>query len=98
MQRVARDDGEEEKQMKKLWLLGVALVASSLLVGPALAKKAATSHPATAAVCDPRDPGNPFSKEYDYMTWSAWRRRGSWDDRAEYTCQPIPSYARNRGF
>jgi hypothetical protein len=84
--------------MTKLGILGTTLVICSLLVGPAVAKKAATSHPATAAVCDPRDPGNPFSKAYDYMTWSAWRRRGGWDDRAEYTCQPIPSYARNRIF
>jgi hypothetical protein len=79
----------------KLEILGAALVVCSLLVGPATAKKAMTSHPATAAVCDPRDPGNPFSKEYDYMTWSAWRRRGSFDDRNDYTCQPIPAYVRN---
>ena len=80
--------------MTKLEILGAALVVCSLLVGPATAKKAMTSHPATA-VCDPRDPGNPFSKEYDYMTWSAWRRRGSFDDRNDYTCQPIPAYVRN---
>jgi hypothetical protein len=84
--------------MAKLGILGTALIVCSLLVGPAMAKKAATSHPATAAACDSRDPGNPFSKEYDYMTWSAWRRRGAWDDRNDYTCQPIPSYARNHGW
>jgi len=82
--------------MTKLGILGTALVVSALLVGPAMAKKAATSH--AAAVCDPRDPGNPFSREYDYMTWSAWRRRGSFDDRNDYTCQPIPAYARNHGW
>jgi hypothetical protein len=77
--------------MSKLWLLGTALVVSSLLAGPVMAKKAKTSHPAPATVCDPRDPGNPFSKKYEFLEWSDWRRVGGWDDRNEYTCQPIPS-------
>ena len=80
--------------MTKLWLLGTALVVSSLLAGPVVAREARIGHPVAQAACDPRDPGNPFSKTYDYMTWSAWRRRGSWDTRNEWTCQPIPSYAR----
>jgi len=77
--------------MTKLWLLGTALVVSSFLAGPVMAKKAKTSHPAPATVCDPRDPGNPFSKKYEFLEWSDWRRVGGWDDRNEYTCQPIPS-------
>jgi hypothetical protein len=77
--------------MTKLWLLGTALVISSLLGGPVMATKAKTSHPAPVTVCDPRDPGNPFSKKYEFLEWSDWRRVGSWDDRNEYTCQPIPS-------
>jgi hypothetical protein len=77
--------------MTKLWLLGTALVVSSLLAGPVMAKKAKTSHPAPATVCDPRDPGNPFSKKYEFLEWSDWRRVGGWDDRNDYTCQPIPS-------
>jgi hypothetical protein len=77
--------------MTKLWLLGTALVVSSLLAGPVMAKKAKTSHPAPATVYDPRDPGNPFSKKYEFLEWSDWRRVGGWDDRNEYTCQPIPS-------
>ena len=84
--------------MTRLWILGAAVAASSLLAAPVLAREARIGHPAQTAACDPRDPGNPFSKRFDYMTWSAWRRRGGWDDRAEYTCQPIPSYARNRGL
>ena len=77
--------------MTKLWLIGTALVVSSLLAGPVMAKKAKTSRPAPATVCDPRDPGNPFSKKYEFLEWSDWRRVGGWDDRNEYTCQPIPS-------
>jgi hypothetical protein len=78
--------------MTKLGLIGTVLVVSSLLASPAIARDARTGHPAVHAACDPRDPGNPFSKTYDYLTWSAWRRRGGWDDRADYTCQPIPSH------
>jgi hypothetical protein len=80
--------------MTKFGFLGAALVVSSLLAAPAVAREGKIARPAAAAVCDPRDPGNPFSRTYDYFTWSAWRRRGGWDDRAEYTCQPIPAYAR----
>jgi hypothetical protein len=83
--------------MTKFGILGAALVASSLLAAPVMAKESRTSHLASTA-CDPRDPGNPYSRTYDYMTWSAWRKRGSWDDRNEYTCQPIPSYARHQGW
>jgi hypothetical protein len=77
--------------MTKLWLLGTALIVSSLLTAPVTAKKARTNHPAPATVCDPRDPGNPFSKKYEFLEWSDWRRVGGWDDRNQYTCQPIPS-------
>jgi hypothetical protein len=79
--------------MTKLRLLGAAVIFS-VLAGPAMAKHVIhkTAHHVRTAACDPRDPGNPFSQKYDYMAWSAWRRRGSWDDRADYTCQPIPSY------
>jgi hypothetical protein len=75
--------------MMKFGLVGAALVVSALLAGPATARDARTVH---AAVCDPRDPGNPYSRKYDFMQWSAWRRRGGWDTRAEWTCQPIPAY------
>jgi len=78
--------------MTKLGLLGAAVVVSSLLAGPVVARETRVGHPAVEAACDPRDPGNPFSKKYDYMTWSAWRRRGSFDDRNDYACQPIPPY------
>lgn len=77
--------------MTKLWLLGAALVVSSLLAGPVMGTKAKISHPAPVTVCDPRDPGNPFSKKYEFLEWSDWRRVGAWDDHNEHTCQPIPS-------
>lgn len=82
--------------MTRFGIIGVALAVFSLLATPATAKNARSGR-AAEAVCDPRDPGNPFSRTYDYMTWSAWRWRGTFDDRNDYTCQPIPSYARHRG-
>jgi hypothetical protein len=84
----------KEEGMTKLGLLGAAAVVSFALAGPTMAQAETAKHVNPNHVqnvaCDPRDPGNPFSRTYDYMTWSAWRRRGSWDDRADYTCQPIP--------
>jgi hypothetical protein len=89
-----------KQRMTKLGLLGVAAILSSALAGPVMAKHAkhVISHPrhhAQNAACDPRDPGNPFSEKYDFLEWTAWRRRGGWDTRAEWTCQPIPEYARH---
>ncbi len=78
--------------MTKLGLAGAALMVSSLLAGPVVARESKISHPAMEAVCDPRDPGNPYSRKYDFMEWIAWRRRGGWDTRAEWTCQPIPTH------
>jgi hypothetical protein len=84
--------------MKKLTILGATAVLLSLLAGPVVASPAAT-HPAYAArVCDHRDPGNPYSERYDYWEWSAFRARGSYDARADWTCQPIPPVAYQKGW
>jgi hypothetical protein len=90
----------KEKPMTKFRILGIVLGASALLLpaltGPAAAKDAAKRQ--AAQVCDPRDPGNPYSKKYDYWEWSAYRFRGSYDTRAEWTCQPIPPVAYQKGW
>ncbi len=90
--------------MTKSGLLGAVMVLSAAFTLPALAQDAtkhATMKHATIkhmaanrqnTACDPRDPGNPYSKTYDYLSWSSWRRRGGWDTRAEWTCQPIPQH------
>ncbi len=80
--------------MTKLRLVVVALIPS-LLAGPAMAKQVKERrHPAQNAVCDPRDPGNPYSRKYEFLEWTEWRKRGGWDTRNEWTCQPIPQYYR----
>jgi hypothetical protein len=93
---------EKEKRMTKLPLLGAAVVLSFALAGPVMAKHAMARHMnahagyhVQNAACDPRDPGNPFSERFDYTAWTAWRIKGGWDTRAEWTCQPIPEYARH---
>jgi hypothetical protein len=84
-------------QLKMMKVFGAAAVLSLLAAGPVIAGP--KQRPvANNQVCDPRDPGNPFSERYDYETWTRWRARGGWDTRAEWTCQPIPSYAHNKGF
>jgi len=84
---------ESEERMTKFRFVGAAVILSTVLAGPAMAKHTKVKHPiVAAAACDPRDPGNPFSRTYDFQAWSAWRRRGSWDTRAEWTCQPIPQH------
>lgn len=79
--------------MTKLAILGAAVVVSTaVLAAPAFAQHRATSHVANAATagdwCANREPGNPYSKEEDYLAWSAWRVRGGWDDHNDFNCNP----------
>lgn len=78
--------------MTKLSLLGIAAVAAATaFAAPAFAQHrivhpAAANAYAQAGVCGYQDPGNPYSKEEDYMAWSAWRARGAWDDKVDTDC------------
>lgn len=75
--------------MTKLALLGAAAVLSSVLAGPAMAQHVMV-HPessvAETGFCPGREPGNPYTRQEDYMAWSAWRARGGWDDRNDLNC------------
>jgi len=77
--------------MTKISLLGIAAVAAATAFAvPAFAQQHRAGHAvntyAQAGACGPQDPGNPYSKEEDYMAWSAWRARGGWDDRVDPDC------------
>ena len=79
--------------MTKFVLLGAAAIAGyAMLAGPALAQHRAAAPAVNAATegdwCAGREPGNPYSKEEDYMLWSAWRARGGWDDHNDFNCVP----------
>jgi hypothetical protein len=80
--------------MTKLALLAAtALVFSSVLATPALAQYR-VFHPnayAQSSYCAHHEPGNPYTKEEDYMAWSGWRARGGWDDRNDWKCTPVRS-------
>jgi hypothetical protein len=89
--------------MTKLTLLGAAvIVASATLAAPAIAQHR-VAHPAYNAYterawCPNREPGNPYTKEEDYMAWSAWRARGGWDDRNDFNCTPARVHHGAMGF
>jgi hypothetical protein len=85
--------------MIKFALLGVAVVATcAVLAGPAFAQHKATHTDiyAEGGWCANREPGNPFTKEEDYMAWSAWRARGGWDDHNDFNCGS--GHASHSGF
>jgi len=79
--------------MTKLSLLGVAAVAAyAALTVPTFAQHRATpalNAYAQGSYCGAQEPGNPYSKEEDYMAWSAWRVRGGWDDRPDPNCAAV---------
>jgi hypothetical protein len=82
---------EKENPMTKFTLFGVAAILSSALAGPAMAQHLA-AHPeyfnVQTGTCGNREAGNPYSKDEDYMAWSAWRSRGGWDDHNDWRCLP----------
>jgi hypothetical protein len=78
--------------MIRLSLIGIAAIAATAAFAvPAFAQHRAT-HVANAyaqanvGACGYQESGNPWSKEEDYMAWSAWRARGGWDDRVDTDC------------
>jgi hypothetical protein len=78
--------------MTRLSLIALAAVAvTTASAMPAFAQHRATrvaNAYAQASLCGAQESGNPYSKEEDYMAWSAWRVRGSWDDRVDPNCLP----------
>ena len=79
--------------MTNLGLIGAAAAISAVLVGPAMARHvtAQPGPPTQSIYCATREAGNPYSEQYDYMAWSAWRARGSWDSRGDDACLRNPA-------
>jgi hypothetical protein len=89
--------------MTKLALLcAVAAVVSVTLAGPAFAAHRIVQQPAAVYAhgdwCPGREPGNPYTRQEDYMAWSAWRARGGWDDRNDFNCAPAHPIHYGAGF
>jgi hypothetical protein len=79
--------------MTQLKLIGTAAIFLSLLVEPALARHAISpGHPGQSFFCATRDSGNPHSKYCDYLAWSKWRQRGSWDASLDNACLRDPGF------
>jgi hypothetical protein len=86
--------------MTKFKLIGAAVVLSSTLAGPATARHV-VAHPvqyARSTYCATIEPGNPFSPVYDYLAWSGWRTRGSWDSRGDDACARNPMFSEGNTF
>ena len=73
---------------------GAAAVLSCLLAGPAMAQHAFVHR----GHCAHHELGNPYTPQEDYIAWSAWRARGSWDDRNSWNCAPSRWHHRRAGF
>jgi hypothetical protein len=71
----------------KFRIIGAAVLAISVLSGPAVARQ-----PGQSIYCATRDPGNPHSRLCDYMTWSKWRERGGWDPTLDSACSRNPAF------
>ena len=85
--------------MTKFKLIAAAAVVSTVLAGPAMARKPV--HPTQygmSTYCATIEPGNPYSPAYDYQAWSGWRARGGWDSRGDDACARNPMYSEGAAF
>jgi hypothetical protein len=82
-----------KERLMKLKILG-AVAALALAAGPATAKQVISSpgHYAQSIYCSTREAGNPYSKYFDYVAWSGWRRRGGLDSQLDNACWRNPGY------
>ena len=79
--------------MTKVKLIGSAAILSSVLAGPAMAHHVmAQRGPAQSIYCATREAGNPHTKYCDYLAWSKWRQRGSWDSTLDNACLRNPGF------
>jgi hypothetical protein len=73
--------------------IAIATLAFALTAGSALARPAYSSHPYRSSIyCATREAGNPHSRLCDYISWSSWRRRGSWDASLDNACLMNPGF------
>ena len=80
--------------MMQLRLICAAAILVSVLVGPVMARHliSGPSHPTQSLFCATREAGNPHSRYCDYLAWSKWRQRGSWDSSLDNACLRDPGF------
>jgi hypothetical protein len=76
--------------MKTIILLAAATVVAA--TAPAIARPIAPVSYGQSIYCATREAGNPHSKYCDYLAWSYWRRRGSWDSTLDNACLANPAF------
>jgi len=82
-----------KERVMKFGILGAAVVLA-LAAQPSMARQPIpVPQPAISTYCATIEPGNPFSKVYDYQAWSAWRAKGDWDSRGDNACARNPLYS-----
>ena len=75
--------------MTKFRLIGAAAAFLSILASPVMARGV---HVSESIYCATREAGNPHSKYCDYIQWSKWRQRGSWDSTLDNACLRNPAF------
>jgi hypothetical protein len=78
--------------MTKFKLIGAAAIVLSVLTAPAMARHIISGPIHQSVYCATREAGNPHSKYCDYIMWSKWRQRGSWDASLDNACHFNPAY------
>ncbi len=63
-----------------------------MATGTALARHMPPASYGQSIYCATREAGNPHSKYCDYLAWSGWRRRGSWDATLDNACLMNPHF------
>jgi hypothetical protein len=70
----------------------LAAIALAIPTGSALARPMPPVSYGQSIYCATREAGNPHSKYCDYLAWSGWRRRGSWDASLDNACLMNPQF------
>jgi hypothetical protein len=78
--------------MRKFKFLRGTAVVFSILAGPAMALPGVSAPVHQSIYCATREAGNPHSQYCDYIAWSRWRGRGSWDGSLDRACYFNPAY------
>lgn len=76
--------------MKKTILL--AAMTMVMATGSAMARPMPPVYYSQSIYCATREAGNPHSKYCDYLAWSKWRQRGSWDASLDNACLMNPQF------
>jgi hypothetical protein len=76
--------------MKTTILLAAMITITT--AGSAMARIASPASYGQSIYCATREAGNPHTKYCDYLAWSKWRQRGSWDSSLDNACLSNPRF------